>query len=390
MTAIFWLTATLVVYPYFVYPLVLHALARARAGNTGQRQGDIPLPKVTLIISAYNEDAVIGAKLDNARALDYPPGKLQIIVISDASSDETDAIVERHADEDARVTLFRAPERRGKTMGLNGGMALATGDVVVFSDANAMYAGNAIRELVKAFAEERVGYVVGAALYSDSADGEAQQSEGLYWRYELMLKELESALGSVVGGDGAIYAIRRSLYWPLREDDINDFVNPLQIIAAGYRGVFNPEARCYEESAASFAKEFRRKRRIVNRSWRAVLRYGRGVLGAGNPAFVFQLASHKVLRWFAMPLILTCTAANALIVLGGGGAFYALTLGLILSSGALAFTGFLLDRAARPIPTIFYVPFYFYLVNLAAMLGIWDQSRGIRHSKWEHVRKAGT
>lgn len=390
LAALFWVCAIAVVYPYLGYPAILWLLARSKRAFPEHADGDDALPHVSLMISAYNEEDVLDAKLRNARALDYPADRLQIVVVSDASSDKTDDIVRAHAAEDARVVLCRQDERKGKTAGLNRGIELATGEAVVFSDANAMYEPDALRELVAPLRDERIGYVVGAALYSDVDEGEAQQSEGLYWRYELAIKELESRFGSVVGGDGAIYAIRRTLFWPLREDDINDFVNPLQIIAAGYRGVFNARARCHEEGADSFAKEFRRKRRIVNRSWRATLRYGPGVVRAGNRAFLFQLVSHKVLRWFAMPLLMIVALSNVLLVAGGAGGVYLLSLAALLGSGVLAAMGYRLDRDGRAQPGIVYLFYYFYLVNVAAMLGIWDESRGVRHTKWDHVRKAGT
>ena len=385
LAVFYWLVVVLIVFPYVGYPLLLWVLIRIR-GPYRPAPGTASLPTVSLIISAFNEAAVLDAKLKNARALDYPHDKLQILVISDASDDGTDDIVILHAAQDSRILLHRQDERRGKTAGLNSGIEKATGAVVVFSDANAMYEPSAIRELVAPLADPQVGYVVGAAHYSDTDAGQSQESEGLYWRYELAIKEMESAYGSVVGGDGAIYAIRRELFWPLREDDINDFVNPLQIIAAGYRGVFNPRARCYEESADSFAKEFKRKRRIVNRSWRACLRYGEGVRRAGNPAFLFQFIAHKVIRWFAMPLIVLLAIINLILVSRGCSGVYLLSLLALALSAVLAARGHQLARRGLDQPSIVYLLYYFYLVNCAAMLGIYDESCGVRHSKWDHVR----
>ncbi len=383
---IYWVALIAVVYPYLGYPAVLWVLTRVRQPYVAMPADETWLPSVTLIISAYNEAAVIGAKLANALALDYPPEKLQVVVVSDASDDGTDGIALAEAARDARVTLCRQDERKGKTSGLNQGMLSATGDFVVFSDANAMYDPAAIRELVRPLRDPAVGFVVGAAHYSDSDQGQAQASEGLYWRYELALKEMESSCASVVGGDGAIYAIRRELYWPLREDDINDFVNPLQIITAGYRGVFNPRARAWEESADSFEKEFRRKRRIVNRSWRAMTRYGGALLKADKPAFVFQVVSHKILRWFAMPFIVLLALTNLPLAVTADGTFYRLSLVALVLSMALARSGQRMIADGAEPARLKYLFYYFYLVNIAAALGIWDEVRGIRHSKWDHVR----
>src|SRR5690606_11358356 len=154
-------------------------------------------------------------------------------------------------------------------------------------------------------------------LYYDESGNRAAESEGLYWKLEIFLKRMESSFCSVVGGDGAIYAARRDLIPPLREDDISDFVTPLQIVAQGYVGRFNGEARCYEYAGESFAKEFGRKRRIVNRSWRAYRRYGRLVSSFQHRRFLFLLLSHKVLRWFCLPLIGIAWVTNTLLITTG-------------------------------------------------------------------------
>ena len=167
-------------------------------------------PPVTLIISAYNEEKMIGTKLENALELDYPPEKLTIMVVSDASSDRTDQIARSF--ENRAVVLIRSEERKGKTAGLNTAMEKVVSDIVVFSDANALYQRNTIRKLVRHFSDEQVGYVVGHARYETCEDSAAGQSEGAYWDLEIRIKIWESAFSSVVGGDGALYAIRRSLW----------------------------------------------------------------------------------------------------------------------------------------------------------------------------------
>ncbi len=380
---IFWLASFLVVYPYVVYPLVLLALsrsARAKTPHPGR-----PPRKVTLVISAYNEDAVIELKLRNALALDYPADRLEILVVSDASSDRTDEIVQAISLEEPRVRLLRQEQRRGKSAGLNNAVEQASGEIIVFSDANAIYDARAIAELTACFDDERVGYVVGAALYRDAEANRAAESEGLYWKLELFLKKLESDFGSVVGGDGAIYAARRALVRPLREDDISDFVTPLQIIAQGYRSVFNPKAICYEDAGESFGKEFGRKRRIVNRSWRAYRRYVGLLSWATHGRFRFMLLSHKVIRWFALPLVAVAWLANTALLTVGG--VYWLTWVAITASALIALYAGARDRAARPLSRITSALYYFYFVNLAGALGIWDEWRGVRHVTWDHIRK---
>ena len=384
-TIVFFVASFAVVYPYIVYPVVLRLLTGIGRKYVDPHDDNVKgLPYVTLIVSAYNEQTVISKKVHNALSLDYPEDRLEVLVVSDESSDGTDEIVLEIAAQSDRVHLLRQSQRHGKSAGLNNAIAIARGDIVVFSDANALYEPNSIRELVRHFADAQVGYVVGAALYSDSKGNRASESEGIYWKLELFLKQLESDYSSVVGGDGAIYAIRRKLFRPLKDDDISDFVNPLQIIASGFRGVFNANAQCYEDAGETFHKEFMRKRRIVNRSWRAVVRY-RGLLNCRQHGrYIFMVASHKVIRWFALPFVAIAWIANSVLL--GESPFFVATWTTITSSIVLAVIGFILDRAGMSQPKMVSVFYYFYLVSVAGLLGIWDEFRGIRHATWDHIR----
>jgi len=283
------------VYIYGGYLLALKLLVWIRGSRPIQRA---PItPPLTLIISAYNEAAVIRKKIENALALDYPADRREIVVISDASDDGTDAIVKQYGSQGVR--LLRQTERRGKTAGLNAALPTVRGDIVVFSDANAMYREDALRMLARNFADANVGCATGEARYLPGANAVSDVGERLYWNYEMQIKRLETALGSMVGGDGAIYAIRKSLWQTLPDNAINDFLNPLQIVAAGWRAVYEPDAVCFEETAGGTRAEYRRRVRIVSRSWRAVFQ-ARGVL---NPlrvgSFAWSLLSHKVLRWLS-------------------------------------------------------------------------------------------
>jgi cellulose synthase/poly-beta-1,6-N-acetylglucosamine synthase-like glycosyltransferase len=385
LTLVFWFASIAVIYPYTIYPLLLRVLVTAWPVRAAPRTAGSALPSVTLIVSAYNEVNAIGQKLHNTLALDYPSASLQIIVASDASSDGTDEIVRQIAAAEPRLLLIRQNERRGKSAALNLAVAAARGEIIVFSDANAMYERSAIRELVAGFADPGVGYVVGAALYTDADGHAAAENESAYWRLELHLKRLESAFGCVVGGDGAIYAVRRGLYVNLRDDDISDFVNPMQVVAAGYRGVFVPAARCYESAGDTVAKEFRRKRRIVNRSWRAVRRYAARLSLGKHARFLFMLWSHKVLRWWALPLILLAWLANAALLERSW--LYVCTWSLINLSLCAALLGALAGRGNRRPSRALSLAYYFYAINLAGFLGIWDEYRGLRHVTWDHVRK---
>ena len=368
------------VYVYAGYPAMLWFFTRGYPVRT-HRIGDIT-PTVSLIISCYNEAPVIRAKLDNALALDYPRNKLTILVVSDGSDDGTDDIVREYQGQG--VQLIRQDGRLGKTMGLNLAMENVDTDLVVFSDANAMYAADAITKLARNFADLDVGYAVGAALYTDGDAGASAKNENLYWRYEIAIKQMESRLHSVVGGDGAIYAIRARLWEPLQQKDINDFVNPLQIIAKGYRGVFDAEARCFEETAGDFGKEVARKERIVNRSIRGLMR----VKSTMNPAkvglFAWQVISHKLLRWLIPLFLLTGTAGSVLLALAGFRLFQLITLGAAVLL-ILALAGHI-TKDKNAMPGWSSTPYYFVMVNLYAVRGIVKALRGETQVTWSSAR----
>jgi cellulose synthase/poly-beta-1,6-N-acetylglucosamine synthase-like glycosyltransferase len=368
-------------YVYIGYPLLLWLLTLAKPALTHRRE-DIT-PSVTLIISCYNEAPVIAEKLDNALALDYPKGQLCIIAVSDGSDDGTDAIIKGY--EAKGVRLIRQEGRLGKTMGLNLAMEQVSSDIVVFSDANAIYDADAILKLVRNFADDEVGYVVGAALYTDGKEGASAHNENLYWRYELAIKAMESRLHSVVGGDGAIYAIRSTLWEPLQQRDINDFVNPLQIVAKGYRGIFEPEAKCYEETAGSFDKEIARKERIVNRSIRGLMRVKQVMNPRVSGIFALEVISHKLLRWL-IPLFLGLGVLGSSLLGSLDYAFFQLVV-----VGALLLTLFaaIAHRSdqSNELPVYLSVPYYFIMVNAFAVRGIAKAMLGETQITWNSARE---
>jgi cellulose synthase/poly-beta-1,6-N-acetylglucosamine synthase-like glycosyltransferase len=299
------------VYTYAGYPALLWLLVRLRGERPVQRAS--MTPSVSLVISAYNEAPVIRRKIENALSLDYPAGALEIVVISDASDDGTDAIVGEFA---ARgVVLARQHTRQGKTVGLNRTIPGLRGEIVVFSDANALYERQALLNLVRNFADPQVGCVTGEARYLPRGATLADSGERAYWDFEIRIKRWESALGSVVGGDGAIYAIRRVLWRPLPDAAISDFLNPLQIVADGWRGVYEPAAVCFEETAGQLQGEFRRRVRIVSRSWRAVFQAAHALNPFRVGWFAWQLVSHKLLRWLTPLFGLAAVTAGVLLAM---------------------------------------------------------------------------
>jgi cellulose synthase/poly-beta-1,6-N-acetylglucosamine synthase-like glycosyltransferase len=372
----FWLSFGLLFYVYLGFPLFLFLFAKSRRGQTHPER---PLPFVTLLISAYNESAVIGQKLANSLSLDYPKELLQIIVISDCSDDGTDEIVGTYVSNG--IQLVRQMERRGKAAGLNLGLQEAKGEILVFSDANAIYQSDAVRRLVVHFGDPAAGYVVGSARYRDSEDQvSSADSEGLYWKFESWVKERESNFGSVVGGDGALYAIRRQLYEPLRPTDINDLLHPLQIILKGYRGIYEPEAICHETAGDSFEKEFRRKVRIVSRSCNAVRRAWPVLLPWNQFRHWLCLISHKLFRW-AAPFFLLVLAVSSIPLWSS--MFYRVIVLLQLFFYFLAVIGWFTKGRG---PRLVYLPYYFCVVNLASFLGLLKSFGGSLSSTWQTVR----
>ncbi|MBK1849823.1 glycosyltransferase family 2 protein [Marinobacter sp. 1-4A] len=368
------------VYVYFGYPAILWVLTRGLPDIT-HRRGE-QKPSVALIISCYNEEGVIRQKLQNALELDYPPELLRIIVVSDGSDDGTDEAVTEFENE--RIVLVRQEGRLGKTMGINLAMEQITADITVFSDANAMYASDAISKLVRNFADLDVGYAVGAALYTDGDQGASARNENLYWRYELAIKAMESRLHSVVGGDGAIYAIRTKLWEPLQQQDINDFVNPLQIIAKGYRGVFDADAKCFEETAGDFDREVARKERIVNRSIRGLMRVGQVMNPAKSGVFAFEVISHKLLRWLIPLFLLVGVAGSVILAFAGLGLFQLITAGAMLML-ALTLAGHL-SKNRNQLPVWVATPYYFVMVNGYAVRGIVKALQGQTQVTWSSAR----
>lgn len=375
---VFWFSAILVIYVYAGYPAILYLYSRF----VPRRQEALPekLPRVTLMISAFNEEDCIAEKLENSLALDYPKELLEIIVISDQSSDRTDEIVTGFASRG--VKLLRMAERGGKTLGLNAGVAESSGDFLVFSDANAMYREDAIKALIAPFSDSSVGAVVGIATYAD-AESDAGESESLYWKYETAIKEMESQIGSVVGGDGAIYSVRRELFKPMGAAVLSDFVNPLQVIEQGYRCIYEPNAVSVEDVAESFDKEFRRKVRIVNRAWRATMSMKRLLNPLRYGKFAWQLVSHKLLRWL-VPLFLVLLLVSNIFILEMG-FIYVIALAAQVAFYILAIVGAVIRRK-KELPRILYIPYYFCLVNLACAQGIFEAYAGRTYTTWSTAR----
>ncbi len=361
----------LTAYIYAGYPLILAFLgifAPRRRGSGGDQ-----LPTIALIVSAHNEERIIREKIENCLKLDYPRDRLKIIVSSDGSEDGTNDIVGEY--ESSGVVLKAFARREGKSATLTKTVLGIEEDVLVFSDANAFYKEDALLKLVRNFDVEETGCVVGRLVYLDN-ESYVGKGESLYWRYEGLLNRLESRLGSVLVATGTIFAIRRELFRPVLKDVANDFQIPAEVASQGYGVVYEPDAVAFERSTYFFREEFSRKRRIVVRG---LTGYSHLRHNFGGKLRSFQFVSRKLLRWCVGAALPVVYIASLFLVREP---FFAVFFALQNLFYIFAAIGAILRRG-RVRTKIFFVPFYFVMVNAAAMAAIFKYLSGGRLSSWE-------
>jgi len=376
LVIIFWTALLLCAYVYAGFPLLLWLWARLTPKRP-EPDHDAPLPSAVLLISAYNEAKVIEAKLANALALEYPADKLTVALVSDGSTDDTVAIARKF--DDPRLEIFDFPERRGKDGALNDAIPRTAADIVVFTDANTHYASDALVRLARHFADPNTGLVVGQLLFQ--SEGGEPVDGGLYWRHENRLKAWQDALGSVLVANGSIFAARRELIGPLHGDVANDFQLPMEIGGKGMAIRFEPRAVAYEKTVSDQDEEFARKVRIVTQGWTGAWRLRRHIRGKR----LFLFVSHKLLRWSAGIFQLALLITNAL--LAPTAPVYAAALVLQALFYAAAIGGYALRRDPNA-PTALRVPYYFCMVNAAALAALWRVLTGNRIRMWEKAETA--
>jgi len=377
---IFWTCAALLAYIYAGYPVVVYLVSVISPKPV--KRGAME-PRVTVLITAFNEEAAIEAKLENTLALRYPEAKLEIIVASDASTDRTDEIVKTFADRG--VKLFRQEGRAGKTATQNGAVAIASGDIILFSDATTIYAEDLLDSIVPDFADETVGCEAGRLVYVDDDCTSVGAGIQSYWNYETFLKSAESSACSLIGASGCLYAVRRSAYDPMYPEACSDFLICTNIFRKGLRSVFAPDAVCYERTNKRSNDELRMRVRVIAQTFTDLWR-NRDMLNPLNSGFyALELISHKLLRYAVPFILITLLASSAL--LASTSTFFAVILLLQVTFYALAFGGWLLERTGRRL-TIVAVPFYFVLANLASALAFYKFLRGETYTRWEPIRDA--
>jgi glycosyltransferase involved in cell wall biosynthesis len=368
-----------VAYTYAVFPALL--LVRSKLRPRDHRCEPIT-PSLSMIIAAHNEEQAIAARVENALGLDYPADRLEIIVASDGSTDATADLV--RACGDARVRLLDLP-RVGKAAALEAAVAAATGEVLVFSDANTAFAPDALQRLVEPFADPEVGGVAGDQRYlPDSEAATVAEGERGYWDLDRMLKVAESRAGNVISATGAIYAIRRSLFQPPPAGVTDDFAISTAVIAQGSRLVFAPDAVAFEPVAKSGDAEFARKVRIMTRGLNGVV-LRRELLDPRRHGFYsVQLLSHKVLRrLMAVPLAVLAVTSLALGFRSKLLGLFGLAQAGVYGMGA---AGLALARRGGPRIRILALPAYFVMVNVASLRAAWNVARGKRIERWEPRR----
>ena len=384
LAILFWLAVGCILHTYVLYPLlliVLDAVGQARSawsylsGNERRRPpAQIGLPSVSVLIAAYNEAECIGQRIENLLEQDYPADKLEILIGSDASSDETDGIVQRYA---ARGVKLSRGERCGKAGVLSRLVGLARGDVLVMTDANTEFERDAIRRLVQPLREETVGLVCGR-LRLHSPLG-APVAESAYWKLESLLKLYESRRGCVMGANGGIYAVRKELFAPLPAGTVvDDFVAALRVLEAGSEVRYEPEAVAHEEAAPDHSGEYRRRVRIAAGCFRALSQY-RNLMAPRHGFTAFALWSHKILRWFVPHAMVVALVAN--LFLAHGGRFYALALLVQCAGYALAAVA-LLGMSPRRLRAVADAAAHFVEMNAALLVGFVKYSRGAQGQTW--------
>lgn len=374
MEAIFWTSVVFIVYPYVIYPLAVLFLSVVRPRPVRRAA---QLPSVTILIPAYNEVACIDATVRNKLDQDYPREKLQIIVISDGSDDGTDDVVRRFELEG--VVLLRRTGREGKAAALNDAVGRASGDIIVFSDANTLFGPGALRRIVENFADPEVGYVTGSLGFS--GDGATVSGAGVdaYMRYEDLVRGMETKAGSIIGVNGGVDAIRRSLYVNIPPHLITDFVLPLNVIAGGHRVVFDAAVTASEVPNDEISSEFRMRVRVALRALQG-LAYMRRLLNPFRyPLTSFCLVSHKILRYLGFVFMTAALISN--IALAGTGPRYQVLLALQLLVYVIALAG-LMRKLPRGLKKIGVVPSYLLLSNVAFALAAFRFLRGDTMAIW--------
>jgi len=375
---VFWVSLFLIFYTYAGYSLLIMAIAVFFRNRVDKKEIE---PKVTFLITAYNEEKSIAEKLENTLSLDYPANKLEIVVASDGSTDRTDDIVKGYASRGVR--LIRVEGRVGKTETQNRAVKKCKGEIIIFSDATTRYEKHNIRKFVQNYADQSIGAVSGRYEYFNPTGASIGIGNILFWKYENHIKKMQTRIKTITGCCGCIYSVRRKLYEPLPPDIISDLVEPLKILEKGYRIAFEPEAVAYEETTEKASEEFHMRIRVISRGMRGLM-FMKKLFNPFEFGFVsFQLFSHKILRWCIPLLMITTFVSNIFLI---GRPFYNIIFYLQVAFYVMAMLAWVGEKTNIKIK-LFSIPLYFITVNMAALISMYKTLKGYKAVTWETVRK---
>ncbi|MEP7263117.1 MAG: glycosyltransferase family 2 protein [Bacteroidota bacterium] len=385
LTITFWLCLFTVFYTYFGYGVVLYIILRIKRLIVPTRlfaNKDFE-PHITFIVPCYNEADILEDKILNSLSLDYPKHKIEFIFITDGSDDGSDDVVKNY---DA-VKLMHQPQRKGKSAAENRSVSQAKGEIIIFSDANTLLPSNAVRHLVKHYADPLIGAVSGEKrIHQSGKENAAGAGEGFYWKYESKLKKWDAELYSIVGAAGELFSFRRNLYIKLEEDTIlDDFMLSLRIAARGYKVHYEPEAIAMETSSANSKEELKRKIRICAGGWQAMTRLPFLLNPVNDPLLTFQYISHRVLRWSVAPLFMIILFAVN-VPLAFQSTFYSMMLIAQLAFYVAAGSGLMLEKRQIRMKLLF-IPYYFCMMNYAAVAGFFRFAGSKQSAIWERSER---
>ena len=386
---LFFFSLFIILYSYIGYGLIVYLIVKVKRlfkpkallSTANCQLSTVFEPEVTLIVAAYNEADSIERKLKNSLELDYPAGKLRWIFITDGSTDATADIVRRYTG----VLLLHQTERKGKVAAINRAMKYVETPYVIFSDANTLINQSAIREILKHYADPLVAAVAGEKkIISDLRNNAVASGENIYWKYESLLKKLDSELNSVVGAAGELFSVKTSHFHEVAEDTIiEDFVQSLKICMDGYLVRYEPKAFATESASVSIREEQKRKVRIAAGAFQAMIILKKLFNVYRYPLLSFQFISHRILRWTLCPVCLpVCFFTNVLLVVHGQRGFYAIFLLAQIVFYAFVVAGWLFACRNMRIKA-FYIPYYFFFMNLSMFLGFFRFINGKQPVTWD-------
>jgi poly-beta-1,6-N-acetyl-D-glucosamine synthase len=384
--SIFWICFSIVFYAFLGYGIVLFVLVKCKRLFAKSTNTNTPLfePLITLVIPCFNEADILAEKIANCDALDYPKNKIQLVFITDGSTDNTLDELKKYP----HVKVLHDNRRAGKTAAENRAMKYVDTPFVIFSDANTMLNKQAVKNIAKHFANEKVGCVSGEKrIITEALDSASAAGEGIYWKYESLLKKWDSELYSAVGAAGELVAFRTSLYTNLPEDTLlDDFMQSMLMAAAGYKIVYEPQAYAVETASASVSEELKRKIRICAGGWQSINRLSGKLTFLKTPLLYFQYISHRVLRWTVTPFLMVAMFIVNMYLAYQGSQFYSILLMAQIFFYSAAIVGNVLENKKIKFKPVF-VPYYFCIMNYSVIAGLKRYVLGNQKATWDKAQR---